>query len=196
MRTILMIVLFVAFAVPLSAQDFNRGVDAYRSGDYTTAMNEWRPLAEQGNMVAQYALGVMYDLGEGVAKDAKQAIKWYSLAAEQGYALAQYALGVIYERGAGVTLEPKEAVKWYRRAAEQGYALAQYALGVMYDNGLGARQDNVLAHMWYNLSAANGSDLGGKNREVVVKEMTQEDISKAQSMARKCMDSDYQDCGQ
>ena len=195
MRTILMIVLFVAIAVSVSAQDFNRGVDAYRSGDYATAMNEWRPLAEQGNMVAQYALGVMYDLGEGVSKDAKQAVKWYSLAAEQGYALAQYALGVIYERGAGVTLEPKEAVKWYRRAAEQGYALAQYALGVMYDNGLGARQDNVLAHMWYNLSAANGSDLGRKNREVVVKEMTQEDISKAQSMARKCMDSDYQDCG-
>lgn len=55
--------------------------------------------------------------------------------------------------------------------------------------------DNVLAHMWYNLSAANGSDLGGKNRDIIAERMTAEDISKAQAMARKCMDSDYQDCG-
>ena len=52
MRTNLITALFIAFAVPISAQDFNRGVDAYRSGDYVAAMNEWRPLAEQGNMVA------------------------------------------------------------------------------------------------------------------------------------------------
>ena len=55
--------------------------------------------------------------------------------------------------------------------------------------------DNVLAHMWYNLSAANGSDLGGKNRAIIATRMTAEDISKAQAMARKCMNSDYQDCG-
>ena len=55
--------------------------------------------------------------------------------------------------------------------------------------------DNVLAHMWYNLSAANGSDLGGEKRDIIAARMTSEDISKAQAMARKCMNSDYQDCG-
>ena len=125
MRTVLLTAVFVAFAVPVLAQDFNKGVEAYRTGDYVTAMNEWRPLAEQGNMVAQYALGVMYDLGEGVSKDPKQAVKWYSLAAEQGYALAQYNLGIIYEIGEGVLQDTEQAVKWYSRAAEQDYALAQ-----------------------------------------------------------------------
>ena len=128
MRNIFITAVFLAFAVPISAQDFNRGVEAYRSGDYVTAMNEWRPLAEQGNMVAQYTLGVIYDLGEGVSKDPKQAVKWYSLAAKQGYALAQYNLGIIYEIGEGVSQDHPEAAKWYRRAAGQGYALAQYAL--------------------------------------------------------------------
>ena len=56
-------------------------------------------------------------------------------------------------------------------------------------------QENVLAHMWYNLSAANGSDLGGENRDIIAKRMTAEDIAKAQAMARKRMNSDYQDCG-
>ena len=56
-------------------------------------------------------------------------------------------------------------------------------------------QENVLAHLWYNLSAANGSDLGGENRDQLAKEMTSSAIEKTQAMARKCMNSDYQDCG-
>lgn len=31
------------------AQDFQRGLTAYHAGDYSTALQEWRPLAEQGD---------------------------------------------------------------------------------------------------------------------------------------------------
>ncbi len=40
--------------------DFDKGVDAYKSGDFATALREWRPLAEQGHADAQYSLGLMY----------------------------------------------------------------------------------------------------------------------------------------
>ncbi len=43
--------------------DFQKGWTAYNSGDYATALREWRPLAEQGNAVAQSNLGVMYGQG-------------------------------------------------------------------------------------------------------------------------------------
>ena len=46
---------------------------------------------------AQYNLGVMYDNGEGVPQDYKEAVKWYRLAAEQGNANAQTNLGNMYE---------------------------------------------------------------------------------------------------
>jgi TPR repeat protein len=46
--------------------DFDDGVAALRAGDYATALKEWRPLAEQGNAVAQNNLGVTYDNGYGV----------------------------------------------------------------------------------------------------------------------------------
>ena len=62
----------------------------------------------------------MYDNGEGVPQDYKEAIKWYRLAAEQGNANAQYNLGLMYDNGEGVPQDYKEAVKWYRLAAEQG----------------------------------------------------------------------------
>ena len=51
--------------------DFQKGVAAYNSGDYATALREWTPLAEQGDAIAQYNLGVSYDNGEGVPQDDK-----------------------------------------------------------------------------------------------------------------------------
>ncbi len=43
--------------------DFQAGVDAYKRGDYDTALNTFRPLAEQGEAQAQFKLGVMYHQG-------------------------------------------------------------------------------------------------------------------------------------
>jgi len=62
--------------------NFNKGVKAYNSGDYATALKEFNPLAEQGYVKAQSKLGYMYDIGRGVTQDYKAAIKWYRLAAE------------------------------------------------------------------------------------------------------------------
>ena len=78
--------------------DFYKGVDAYNSGDFATALREWRPLAEQGDARAQFNLGLMYDNGEGVPQDYKSALKWYTLAAEQGHADALYNLGLWHDR--------------------------------------------------------------------------------------------------
>ena len=38
-------------------------------GDYATALRLFRPLANQGNAVAQFSLGVMYDKGTGRAAE-------------------------------------------------------------------------------------------------------------------------------
>ena len=48
---------------------FDEGVAAYDRGDYATALEEWRPIAEQGNADAQYNLGNMYYNGRGVPQD-------------------------------------------------------------------------------------------------------------------------------
>ena len=61
-------------------------MDAAKSGDFATALREWKPLAEQGIADAQFKLGLMYSLGRSVPQDYKTAVKWYRLAAEQGHA--------------------------------------------------------------------------------------------------------------
>ena len=65
-------ILLLTFSVSI-ADDFDEGVDAYNKGDYQTAMKIWKPLAELGDANAQHNLGLMYDKGEGVPEDNKQA---------------------------------------------------------------------------------------------------------------------------
>jgi hypothetical protein len=88
--------------VPAYGQYFQKGVAAYNSGDYATALRELRPLAEQGDAGAQYILGFMYDAGKGVAQDLAEAVRLYRLAADQGLDDAQSNLGVMYYNGEGV----------------------------------------------------------------------------------------------
>ena len=45
---------------------------------------ETKAKAEAGDADAQYNLGLMYVLGEGVEQDFKEAVKWYQKAADQG----------------------------------------------------------------------------------------------------------------
>ena len=64
--------------------DFQDGLKAAQSGDFATALREWRPLAEQGLVEAQFNLGLMYGNGWGVPENDAKAVKWYRLAAKQG----------------------------------------------------------------------------------------------------------------
>jgi uncharacterized protein len=99
--------------------DYQKGLTAYKSGDYATALHEWAPLANQGNADAQNHLGWMYDNGRGVPKDDKIAVRWYTLAAKQGDAYSQSRLGFMYTTGQGVPSNRKTAQMWYMLAAKQ-----------------------------------------------------------------------------
>ena len=78
--------------------DWDKGLTAYKSGDYATALREWTPLAKQGVARAQFALGLLYEVGDGVPQDDKTAVKWYRLAAKQGNADAQKEVEKLQEK--------------------------------------------------------------------------------------------------
>ena len=92
LTTLVILTTLLGSAGAVWAQDFNKGLKAAQSGDFATALKEWKPLAEQGDAVAQSNLGVMYEKGKGVTQDYAEAVKWYRKAAEQGNASAQLNL--------------------------------------------------------------------------------------------------------
>ena len=143
-------------SIKVTNDDFDKGLRAAQMGDFDTALLEWMPLALLGNIDAQYNLGVLYENGDGVTKDNKKALKWYTRAAEGGHYLAQFELGLMYENGDGITKDYKSAVNWYTKAALQGYAKAQYNLGIMYRNGEGVPESEKIAVKWFGKAAEQG----------------------------------------
>ncbi len=172
-------------AVPAHAADFDAGVEAYKLGDYATALPIFRQLDDQGNAFAQYNLGLMYTRGEGVPQDYKEAVKWYRKAADQGDVPAQYNLGTMYLNGWGVTQDYVVAIRLFRKAVNRGEAQVQVKLGLMYEEGWGVAQNYVLAHMWFNLAAAQGEKDARKQRDSLAEKMTPAQIAEAQKLARE-----------
>ncbi len=109
-----------ALAVPAAAEPFDDAVAAFDQGDYDTAFELWRQLAEQGSAPAQYNLAFMYDNEIGVPRDHAAGIKWYRLAADQGYTNAQYNLALMYANGRGIAQDLVQAHMWLDIAAAQG----------------------------------------------------------------------------
>lgn len=115
--------------------------------------------AQQGNHIAQFDLGCVYDFGEGVLEDNWEAAKWYHKSAMQGYVLAQYNLALMYLNGEGVVRNARQAAWWFDKAAKQGNAKAQFHLGVCYDMGNGVLEDNETAFSLYALAAVQGHSI-------------------------------------
>ncbi len=140
-RFALIVGFLVAFAGPAWA-DFQAGQEAYERGDYATVLEEWRPLAEQGDAEAQFELGQLYQFAQGVPLDYVEAVKWFGRAAEQGHAAAQLSLALMYRRGTGVP-DDAQAVRWFLLAAEQGHWFATAMLETLYGKGVAAyRRDD------------------------------------------------------
>ena len=101
-----------------------QGLEAYEAGDFATALEVWRPLAEAGGNEAQYHLGVMNDSGHGTVQNYGAALEWYRKAANSGSSNAMFAVGNLYANGFGVGKDRAEARRWYCRAAKLGHKQA------------------------------------------------------------------------
>ena len=168
--------------------DWNKGLTAFKSGDYATALREWTPLADKGNARAQNAMGSMYKQGLGVPKDDNTAVKWYRLSAENGEKRGQFSLGLMYASGKGVPLDYKTALKWWTLAAKQGHARAQWNLGVMYEDGDVGPKDYKTAVKWYTLAAKQGFANAQSNLDRVQKKIAK--INKLQDLQARATQGD------
>jgi TPR repeat protein len=64
-----------------------------------------------GSAAAKYNLGHLYQTGNGVAKVARQAAYWYTLAGQDRLAPAAYVLGGMYQFGEGPKIGRKGVLK-------------------------------------------------------------------------------------
>ncbi len=155
-----------------SREALRAGVRDYQAGDKVGAAKKLFYAAEQGDMLAQWKLGRMYALGDGVGHDDIKAFKYFSGIANSHadesrdspnagvVAKAFVALGSYWLEGiANTPIRPNPARAhelFHYAAAYFGDADAQYNLGRIYlDGSLGSKEPKQAAR-WFNLAAESG----------------------------------------
>ena len=129
------------------------GKTYYEAGAYTSALPLFRFAANQGDAEAQYYMGMMYRLGNGVEQDYTKALEWYHKSADQEFTNAEFWLGVMYDSSTYGCSDADEAYKWYMRAALKGHASAQNNLGAIHL----MQEEYDTAFYWFTLSANQGN---------------------------------------
>lgn len=102
--------------------------------DIATAIKWYERAANNEHRGGQYALGLCYSSGNGVAESFEKGLELLEKAAEKGYAPAQYFVGEMYYYGDDENdnkgKDYEKALKWHEKSAEQGYAPSQVELAV------------------------------------------------------------------
>ncbi|MFO0998278.1 MAG: tetratricopeptide repeat protein [Alphaproteobacteria bacterium] len=149
-----------------ASADYDTGKAAYAQGDYAAAFRAWKPIAEGGNPVAQFALGTLYEKGQGVRQNGRDALRWYTRSAKQNFAEAQLRLAYLYAGGTVVPRNDAEAAKWMKAAAANGHVMGQLGLGALYEYGRGVPRDLKEAARLYD-QVARATQPGDVHDEAV-----------------------------
>jgi len=164
-------------AAPAAAASWEAGLSALEEGRVEKAASIFKRIAPQGDVRAQFALGVMYLEGRGVARDPERAAGWIQRSARAGFLPSQTVLGRMYLLGLGLPEDAGEALKWYRAAAAYGDVNAQGALGLIYDQGwAGLPANPVVAAQWLALAEKGGSRVATKHLERVRARLSPEQL--------------------
>jgi hypothetical protein len=64
----------------------------------------------------------------------------------------------------------------------------------MYANGEGIPSNLILSYVWFTMAFNRGAtDVAGEARDLITKALTPEQLARAQEIATRCFESDYQD---
>jgi TPR repeat protein len=116
----------------------------------------YRAANEANDPDVMYLTGLMFDRGEGVPQDYREAFRWYVLAAAAGQPGAMNSLGLMYALGHGVSQDHSEALKWWTKAADSGSIAALNNIATTYYTGLGVQQSYPEAAKWFQLASGKG----------------------------------------
>ncbi len=128
----------------------------YLHGSATTQANLPRAFqlfsgaAKAGDPLAAYYLGLMYQNGMAVARDARAAAHWMQFAAGRDMPAAMLVLAKLYLSGDGVPHDEQAARRWIEKAADLEYPEAVMAMAIgLRDGSMGFERNEALseAHM-------------------------------------------------
>src|SRR5260370_32716914 len=144
--------LTIALAVPVASQCAATAFPQQGSNRVAQLTAE----CKKANYASCDSLGLMYEDGDGVAKDAKRAEELYRRACDGGHANGCTNLGVLYQNGNGVVKDGARAAKLYQRACDGGSFMGCSNLGAGDGNGDGLAKDKKVTIKVYQRACGGG----------------------------------------
>ena len=156
--TIGLFVLVVASSQAPAREPFELARESLQHQDFAEAARLYREAAEQGHAGAQFSLGVLTALGQGVTRDTEEAVRLYRQAADGSDGRAQFTLGEKFDQGVQARAgSPADADRWFNRLARLGQSTNPLAVGSDYHFGMdGLAADTAEAFSWYSKAAEQG----------------------------------------
>ena len=153
------LVLFDPQATPISDRDereLDRRLAKERGSNVQDEIAALRVRAESGDAEALVDLGVRLFLGDGVAEDREEAVRYYKEAAAAGNPDALFNLANCYRQGHVVAQDPGKAIELLEAVAENDRVFAPYALGEIYARGEGVAPDRARGAELLRIALGNG----------------------------------------
>lgn len=132
---------------------FWAATDHFESRDFAAAADAFRPLADNGSIMATFSLGLAL-LSGGERKD--EAHHYFRRAAEMGHSGAQFFAGAALRRGVDVRKDWETGTAWLRTAAANGSAEAREKLALDLIRGHQTAEDPSEAALLLWLAAEQG----------------------------------------
>ncbi len=124
--------------------------------DYQNAIVNYQLAANQGDITAQYNLGLMYEFGKGCPVDYKAAEMYYLRASKANHNQAMAQLGALDMDDSSNFSNPKRSLRWYQKAAQLHNADALYQLGLLSETGALFKINLKQASQYYQEAAKQG----------------------------------------
>ena len=140
---------------------YESGYKYYEEKKFEEAADLWIKAANKGFAEAQYALGLLYEEGDGVGKSVDEALKWYNKAAEQGHEEAQKNFNNLFHRQRfkiTTTGTSSSSRRPYNETEKKVIYSPdkQFALGEKCYYGRGVEKSYEKAIEWYEKAANQG----------------------------------------
>lgn len=201
-------VLALAIASPAHAT-YEAGLEAYKNGQYSQALDIWRRFAVAGDIRSKKILGDVYSGKpleaaraasaplEEIPVDNVQSLLWYTLAAYHDF--SAYQLPTADEVNAQILAESRlteirfrmssadvdKAESFISQTFEAGSPYDIYRLGEMYQKGAGVEKNNIKALQMYQLAKARGVGEASAAYEFLEPLMNPKEVKTALETAEK-----------
>ncbi|SVD84357.1 uncharacterized protein METZ01_LOCUS437211, partial [marine metagenome] len=108
----------------IQTKDFSEDMLGYEQSDYDKVFPDWLKKAKNGDKKYQFYVAKAYYFGQGVAKNKKRSLQWYTKSSDQGYPVAKNNLSFFYSDGEIVDQDLEIYFKLLCEAATAGLSIS------------------------------------------------------------------------